>query len=122
MQPAQLQLWQYQQHPGQQPPPAPPHAAKQGSARGIMYGRTVSVGGTGQQPGSRAPSTAGSARGSSTGGGHREWNSHFSKKSTRRKTAAIEPPRPTQAYTERLKSMAQRRSRGVLDGVYCALI
>jgi hypothetical protein len=119
-QPVQSQAWPAQQQPSRQPSPAPPRARTQSSGRGTMYGRQVSVSGRDHQPSSRAPSIAGSARGSSTGGGRREWNGHFTKKTTRRKTAAIEPPRPTQPYTERLKSMAQRRSRGFRDGVYHA--
>ena len=117
----QMQAWHAQQQPSRQQSPAAPRARTQSSGRGTMHGRRVSVSGRDQQvSGSRAPSIAGSARGSSTGGGCREWNSHFTKKTTRRRTAAIEPPRPTQPYTERLKSMAQRRSRGFRDGVYHA--
>ena len=120
MPPAQLQGWHAQQQPSRQPSPAPPQARTNSNGRGTIYGRQASVSGMKQQPSSRAPSIAGSARGSSTGGDRREWNGHFTKKTLRRKTAAIEPPRPTQPYTERLKSMAQRRSHSHRDGMHHA--
>lgn len=94
-----------------QPSPSPRTQAQQG--RVDLYGRTVSMSGA-IQPRSRAPSTAGSARGSSseTGGG-RQWNSHFAKKKNvaARPPAATEPPRRTQTYSERLKSVAPRQTR-----------
>lgn len=125
MQPVQPQPWAPQQQTSRQPSPAP-RAKAQSSGKGVMYGRTVSMSGASQQPHSRAPSTAGSARGSSTGGGGggggREWNSYTTKKNFRRKTASIEPPRTAQTYTERLKSAAPRRSRSIHGGMCLAFV
>lgn len=106
MQTVQPQPWTPQQQPSRQASPAPRAKPQSSGGRGVMYGRTVSMGGAAQTR-SRAPSTAGSARGSPTGGGSggfgREWNPHTKQKTIRRKTAVIDPPRQTQTYAERLK-------------------
>lgn len=119
-QPAQPQY--PQQMAKRQPSPTPRTQSQQG--RGALYGRTVSMNG-GVQPRSRAPSSAGSARGSSSeAGGGRQWNSHFSKKKNvaARPPAAIEPPRRTQTYSERLKSVAPRRTRSFHVGMILSFV